>query len=61
MVFDMMEGGQKMVADLLRRQHPDWSEAERKAAVFERIYRDDFTADEMERIRTAIIAHHNQQ
>lgn len=42
----------------VNRQHPDWSEAERKAAVFERIYRDAFAPDEMERIKAAIVAFH---
>ncbi len=50
MVFEMMEGGQRMVADRLRRQHPNWSIAELKAAVFERIYRDNFSKIEMKRI-----------
>ena len=39
-----------MVADRFRRQHPDWSAGQLKAAVFERMYRDDFTTDEMKRI-----------
>lgn len=51
MVFEMMEGGQRMVADRLSRQHPDWSAGELKAAVFERIYRNDFSEPEMERIK----------
>ena len=61
MVFEMMEGGQRMVADRLRRQHPDWSTGQLKAAVFERIYRADFTADEMKRITGSIVAHHDRQ
>ena len=61
MVFEMMEGGQKMVTDLVRRQHTDWSTGQLKAAVFERIYRDDFAADEMERIKASIVAFHNRQ
>lgn len=60
MVFEMMEGGQRMVADRLTRQHPDWSQAELKAAVFERIYRDDFSVEEMEHILTSLRAYHNQ-
>ena len=58
MVFEMMEGGQRMVSDFLRRQHPDWSTGQLKAAVFERIYRDDFSADEMERIKASIVSFH---
>lgn len=61
MVFEMMEGGQRMVSDFLRRQYPDWSTGQLKAAVFERIYRDDFAADEMERIKASILAFHNRQ
>jgi hypothetical protein len=61
MVFEMMEGGQRMVSDFLRRQHPDWSTGQLKAAVFERIYRDDFTTDEMKRITESILAFHDRQ
>lgn len=61
MVFEMMEGGQQMVSDLLRRQHPDWSTGQLKAAVFERIYREDFTTDEMERITASILTFHDRQ
>lgn len=61
MVFEMIEGGQRMVDNQFRKRHPDWSEAERKAAVFERIYRDDFTPDEMERIKAAIVVFHQQR
>lgn len=61
MVFEMMEGGQRMVADRLRRLRPDLSAGELKAAVFERIYRDDFSAEEMERIKASLIAYHERQ
>ena len=61
MVFEMMEGGQRMVSDLLRRQHPNWSTGRLKAAVFERIYREDFTTDEMERITASILNFHDRQ
>lgn len=60
MVFEMMEGGQRMVTDLLRRQHPDWSTGQLKAAVFERIYRNDFSVDEMERIKISIVDFHQR-
>ena len=60
-VFEMMEGGQRMVAERFRRQHPDRSTGQLKAAVFERIYRDDFMADEMKRITASIIACHERQ
>lgn len=45
----------------IRRQHPNWSEAEQKAAVFERMYRDDFPPDEMKRIRAFFVASHDRQ
>ena len=61
MVFEMMEGGQQMVAERLLRLHPEWSDAKLKAAVFERIYRDDFSADEMKRIVESIVACYDQQ
>ena len=60
MVFEMMEGGQRMVDNQFRKRHPDWSEAERKAAVFERMYRDDFAPDELERIKASIVAFHQR-
>jgi hypothetical protein len=61
MVFEMMEGGPRMVTDLIRRQHPDWSVGQLKAAVFERIYRDDFSADDMNRIMEAMVTFHDQK
>lgn len=60
MVFEMMEGGQRMIHDRLQRQHPHWSEAERRVAVFERMYRDDFTAEEMERIKASFLSFYNR-
>lgn len=61
MVFELMEGGQRMVVDRLRQQHPDWAAGAVKAAVFERIYRDDFSAEEMARIKAALLAFHQKQ
>lgn len=61
MMFDMMEAGQRMISDRLQRQHPEWSEAERKAAVFERMYRDDFSAEEMQRIKQACVDFHTKR
>lgn len=61
MGFEMADVGHRMVEESIRQLHPDWSEAERKVAVFERIYRADFTADKMKQIMTSIIAHHDQQ
>ena len=50
MGFDMSNEGRRMIEWSVTRQHPDWSTGQLKAAVFERMYRDDFTADEMKRI-----------
>lgn len=61
MVFEMMEGGQRMVEDRLARLHPDWSVGELKAAVFDRIYRDDFSTEELKRIKTSIIDRYQPQ
>lgn len=44
-----------MVERSMKHRHPDWSEAELKAAVFERIYRDGFPPDELERIKASLI------
>ena len=50
-----------MIEHSVIRQHPDWSKAEQKAAVIERLYRDDFTADEMKHVRHACVAFHERQ
>ena len=39
-----------LIEKSIRRQHPDWSTGQLKVAVFERMYRNDFTAEEMKRI-----------
>lgn len=61
MGFDMSNDGRRMIEYSVARQHPDWSTGQLKAAVFERIYRDDFAADEMERIKASILAFHDRQ
>ena len=60
MVFEMMEAGQRMIRDRLQRQHPNLSEGERKAAIFERMYRNDFSAEEMARIKASFLAFHQK-
>ena len=60
MSFDMSNEGRRMVEWSVRRQNPDWSEADLKAAVFERIYQGDFAPDEMARIKAAMVAFHQQ-
>ena len=61
MGFEMADVGQRMVEEQFQQQYPHWSIGERKAAVFERIYRNDFTADEMLRIKTSVIAYYQQK
>ena len=56
MGFEMADIGLRMVEESINQLHPDWSEAERKAAVFERIYRSDFSTDKMATIKASIIA-----
>lgn len=54
MGFEMMSDGRRIVECSINRQHPDWSEAERQVAVFERIYRDDFSEDALERMKISL-------
>ncbi|GAB3643454.1 hypothetical protein GCM10027423_40910 [Spirosoma arcticum] len=61
MGFEMADIGRRMVEMNLTQQHPDWSTGQLKAAVFERIYCDDFTTDEMKRITESILAFHDRQ
>lgn len=56
MGFDMADVGQHMVEQRCLDQYPDLSVGEIKAAVFERIYRTDFSLDEMGRIKAELIA-----
>lgn len=60
MGFDMINEGRRMIEYAIERQHPNWSEADRKVAVIERMYRDDFSPDEMKRIKAAMIAFHQR-
>lgn len=61
MGFEMAATGRILVETNLNQQHPDWSTGRLKAAVFERIYRTDFSAEEMERIMASIVAFHHRQ
>lgn len=61
MGFEMADVGQRMVEQQFLLIHPDWSIGEIKAAVFERIYRDDFAEDEMSRIKASFISFYNSQ
>lgn len=60
MGFEMADIGQRMVEEQFRQKHPHWSVGERRAAVFERIYRNDFAPDEMDRIKASIITFHQR-
>ena len=61
MGFEMADVGQRMVEEQFQQQYPNWSIGERKSAVFERIYRNDFSADEMLHIKTSIVAYYQQK
>lgn len=53
--FDMSNEGKRMIECSIARQHPDWSETEQKFAVFERMYRNDFSDEEMARIKASFL------
>lgn len=59
MGIGMAETGRSMVEVNLRHQHPEWSDAQLKAAVFERIYWNDFSPDELARIKQACVTFHD--
>lgn len=61
MGFEMIDDGRRMIEQSINRQHPDWSEADRKFAVIERLYRDDFSDEEMARVKASFLAHYNQR
>lgn len=61
MGFSMNNEGKRMIEYAVARQQPYWSAAELKAAVFERMYRDDFSAEEMARIKTTFLESHNRK
>lgn len=54
--FQMMEDGRRMVEVALRQQHPEWSAAELKVGVFKRMYRPDFTPEQLEIIAQSYLA-----
>lgn len=58
MGFEMADLGPRMVEQSIKQQHPDWSAGELKAAVFERIYRNDFPVEEMARIKASLLESH---
>lgn len=58
MGFEMADIGQRIVEQRIGKQHPDWSVGEVKAAVFEQIYRNDFSTSQMNRIKSLIMAYY---
>ncbi|WP_020600690.1 hypothetical protein [Spirosoma panaciterrae] len=58
MGFEMADIGQRVVEQRIGKQHPDWSVGEVKAAVFEQIYRNDFSTSQMNRIKSLIMAYY---
>ena len=57
--FEMMRTGRKMVETALRQQHPEWSAAELKVGVFKRMYRPDFTPEQLEIIAESYLKTQN--
>lgn len=58
MSFEMADIGQQLTEQQVRQNHPNWSIGEVKAAVFERIYRMDFSEQEMIRIKADLLTFH---
>ena len=55
MSFAMIDEGQQMMKQAIARQHPDCSEREQKGLLIERMYRDDFTPEEMARVKQSFL------
>ncbi len=56
--INMAEEGRRMVEMKIQQKHPDWTRGEVVAAAFERIYRDDFSSEELLRIADSIRRYH---
>jgi len=61
MGFDMIDEGRQMMERAVARQYPDLSEAEQKVLLIERMYRDDFSDEEMARVKASFLAYYNQR
>jgi hypothetical protein len=61
MGFEMADFGPRVVEESIKQQYPDWSAGELKVAVFERIYRTDFSAEEMARIKASFLESYNRK
>lgn len=55
MSFNMIDEGQQMMKRAIARQYPDYSEIERKVLLIERMYRDDFSSEEMARVKESYL------
>ena len=56
--LEMMEEGRAQLAANIRRKHPDWSEVEVVVALFEQMYRGEFTPEKLADITNSIRAFH---
>lgn len=56
--LDMMEEGRAQLMANIRQKHPDWSQGEVVAGMFERMYRADFTPEKLAEIGDSIRAFH---
>ncbi len=61
MGFDMIEEGQRMMEKTIERQYPDYSQAEQKTLLIERLYRDDFSPEEMARVKQSCLDFYKRQ
>lgn len=53
--LEMMELGWAIVSSSIRKQHPEYTEAEFRAALFERLHKRDIPADQFEKIKEWIL------
>ena len=58
--LQMMEEGRRLVECQLRSRHPDWSDGQVIAAVFERFYKRDFPTEQLTIIKQSIIDYHDR-
>lgn len=58
--LQMMDEGRRLVECQLRSRHPDWSDGQIIAAVFERFYKRDFSTEQLTIIKQSIIDYHDR-
>ncbi|WP_018619886.1 hypothetical protein [Spirosoma luteum] len=61
MVFEWVKGGQGIVFDQFRRQHPNWSVDALKVGVFERKGRKEFTTEETNPVKASFLEGYNRK